>query len=137
MLTPTRTAANAARLHNIVWLLLLRRGYHRAAEATETCLCALCVSVVISSTALLEVHPMPRQVTSLAFCALLVCASSAVAQQRSPVQAPPDVKPTSITLEDVPYPHPVHFMPLTLYGQDVRMAYMDVPPAAAPNGHTV
>jgi pimeloyl-ACP methyl ester carboxylesterase len=59
------------------------------------------------------------------------------AQQRSPVQAPPDVKPTSITLEDVPYPHSVKYIPLTLYTHDVRMAYMDVPAAATANGHTV
>jgi pimeloyl-ACP methyl ester carboxylesterase len=80
---------------------------------------------------------MPRRITSLAFCAVLAYASSTAAQQRNPVQTPPDVKPTSITLEDVPYPHPVHFMPLTLYGSDVRMAYMDVPAATQPNGHTV
>ena len=29
------------------------------------------------------------------------------------------------------------YLPLTLYGQDVRMAYMDVPPAGQPNGRTV
>jgi len=43
----------------------------------------------------------------------------------------------SPTLEDVAYPYRVHDMPLTLYGQDVRMAYMDVPAAGQPNGHTV
>ena len=32
---------------------------------------------------------------------------------------------------------PVTYLPLTLYGQDVRMAYMDVPPAGQPNGRTV
>ena len=51
--------------------------------------------------------------------------------------APGDVKPGSITYEEVPYPYPVSFLPLTLYGQDVRMAYMDIPPADAPNGRTV
>lgn len=35
------------------------------------------------------------------------------------------------------YPYPVAYLPLTLYGQDVRMAYMDVPPAGQPNGRTV
>jgi pimeloyl-ACP methyl ester carboxylesterase len=43
----------------------------------------------------------------------------------------------SINLEDVPYPHPVSHMSLTLYGQDVRMAYMDVKPTATANGQTV
>src|SRR5579884_431483 len=57
--------------------------------------------------------------------------------QRTPVSAPPDVKPMSPTLEDVPYPHPVHYLSLTMYRQSVRMAYMDVPPAGPSNGHTV
>jgi pimeloyl-ACP methyl ester carboxylesterase len=52
-------------------------------------------------------------------------------------KAPDDVKPGSIDYEDVDYPYPVHFLPLTLYGQDVRMAYMDVPAAGTPNGRTV
>jgi pimeloyl-ACP methyl ester carboxylesterase len=41
----------------------------------------------------------------------------------------------SITLENVKYPYPVHFLPLSIEGQDVRMAYMDVKPANA-NGKT-
>src|SRR5262249_6736900 len=32
---------------------------------------------------------------------------------------------------------PTSYLPLTLYGQDVRMAYMDVAPNGRPNGHTV
>jgi len=65
------------------------------------------------------------------------CVVFAAAQQRPPVQAPPDVKPMSITLEDIPYPYQVRFMPLTLYNHDVRMAYMDVPASTQPNNHTV
>jgi pimeloyl-ACP methyl ester carboxylesterase len=52
-------------------------------------------------------------------------------------RAPNDVKPGSITYEEVAYPYPVEYMPLSLYGQDVRMAYMDVPAAGTPNGRTV
>lgn len=52
-------------------------------------------------------------------------------------KAPTDIKPGSITYEDVAYPYPVYYLPLTLYGQDVRMAYMNVPPAGQPNGRTV
>jgi pimeloyl-ACP methyl ester carboxylesterase len=37
----------------------------------------------------------------------------------------------------VPYPFPVSYLPLTLYGQDVRIAFMDVAPSVAANGHTV
>ena len=33
--------------------------------------------------------------------------------------------------------YPVKYLPLKLYGQDVRMAYMDVPAAGTPNGRTV
>jgi pimeloyl-ACP methyl ester carboxylesterase len=50
---------------------------------------------------------------------------------------PTDVIPGSITCEDVPYPYPVSYMPLTLYGQDIRLAYMDVAPQGTPNGKTV
>ena len=55
----------------------------------------------------------------------------------APVATPTDVKPGSITCEDVAYPFPTSYLPLTLYGQDVRMAYMDVPPLGQPNGHIV
>jgi pimeloyl-ACP methyl ester carboxylesterase len=66
-------------------------------------------------------------------------AGRADAQQTTPA-APPtptDVKPGSITCEDVAYPFPSTYLPLTVYGQDVRMAFMDVPPLGQPNGHTV
>jgi pimeloyl-ACP methyl ester carboxylesterase len=55
----------------------------------------------------------------------------------APRRAPTDVKPGSIMYDDVPYPYPVAFRSFRTYGQDVRMAYMDVPPAAQPNGRTV
>src|SRR6187200_2675949 len=51
--------------------------------------------------------------------------------------APKDVQPGSITYDDVPYPYPVSYLPLTVYGQDVRMAYMDVPPSGTANGRVV
>jgi pimeloyl-ACP methyl ester carboxylesterase len=70
--------------------------------------------------------------------AVLASPAGASAQTRTPPPATPaDVKPGSITCEDVTYPYPVSYLPLTLYGQDVRMAYMDVPPAGAANGHVV
>ncbi len=74
------------------------------------------------------------------FCLGAVVLTPAVssAQARPPVVATPaDVKPGSITCEDVPYPFPVSYLPLTLYGQDVRIAFMDVAPAGPANGHTV
>lgn len=71
------------------------------------------------------------------FCFLLCIVSylSAAAQDQPPT--PTDVKPGSITLDDVLYPYPVSYLPLTVYGQDVRMAYMDVAPVGQPNGRTV
>jgi len=69
---------------------------------------------------------------------LFVATTDTWARQNAPaVPPPPDVKPASITSEEVPYPYAVSYLPLTLYGQDVRMAFMDVPPAGQPNGHTV
>lgn len=50
---------------------------------------------------------------------------------------PTDIQPGSITSEDVPYPQPVSYLPLTVYGQQVRLAYMDVAPASPANGRTV
>ena len=57
--------------------------------------------------------------------------------QQSARKAPADIKPGSITYEDIAYPYPVRYLPLTVYGQDVRMAYMDVAPSGTPNGRTV
>jgi pimeloyl-ACP methyl ester carboxylesterase len=70
---------------------------------------------------------------SVFFCLL----AAAYAQRESLPKAPTDIKPGSITYEGIEYPYPVAYLPLTLYGQDVRMAYMDVPPAGQPNGRTV
>jgi pimeloyl-ACP methyl ester carboxylesterase len=53
------------------------------------------------------------------------------------VPTPTDVKAGSINHEDVPYPYPVSYLSFVSYGQDVRMAYMDVPPSGAPSGRTV
>jgi pimeloyl-ACP methyl ester carboxylesterase len=64
-------------------------------------------------------------------------ATHASAQTRPASGGPNDVQPGSINCEDVAYPYPVSYLPLTLYGQDVRMAYMDVAPVGTPNGHTV
>src|SRR6476659_4679075 len=58
-------------------------------------------------------------------------------QTPAPMQAPADAKPTSPTLEDVAYPFPVQHLALTMYGHDVRLAYMDVPPSGSANGRTV
>lgn len=73
------------------------------------------------------------------FIVLICLTSMALAQSQTAAlpKAPTDVKPGSITYDEVPYPYPVSYLPLTMYGQDVRMAYMDIPPAGQPNGRTV
>jgi pimeloyl-ACP methyl ester carboxylesterase len=73
-------------------------------------------------------------VTGLLLALGCLWAVEAAAQQTRP---PADYGPVSITLEDLAYPHPVSHLPLTMYGEDVRMAYMDVAPAGPANGRTV
>ena len=72
-----------------------------------------------------------------AVLALVMTVAAASGQTRGSGQAPADVRPGSITAEDVAYPFPSAYLPLTVYGQDVRMAFMNVPPIGTPNGHTV
>src|SRR5262245_49889370 len=67
----------------------------------------------------------------------LIIAGLLVQPSQAPLPDPTDVKPGSINCEECPYPYPTSYLPLTLYGQDVRIAYMDVAPTGAPNGHTV
>jgi pimeloyl-ACP methyl ester carboxylesterase len=75
---------------------------------------------------------------SLVVAGLILSASIVAAQQKpAAVPTPTDVTPGSITCEECPYPFPSSYLPLTLYGQDVRMAFMDVAPQGTPNGHTV
>jgi pimeloyl-ACP methyl ester carboxylesterase len=47
------------------------------------------------------------------------------------------LQPLSISMEEYVYPYPVHLLPLTIEGQDLRMAYMDVQPEGKGNGKTV
>ena len=71
--------------------------------------------------------------------ALILVAALGVSQPPAAPQVPTptDVKPGSINLEDVAYPYPVSYLPFQMYGQEVRMAYMDVAPAGQANGRTV
>lgn len=84
----------------------------------------------------------PRLLAALA--AALVLASlgpwdgELLAQAGPPEEPPAEWGPVSINLEGVEYPAPVEYLPMELYGEDVRMAYMDVtPPPGAANGETV
>src|SRR5688572_12217785 len=73
----------------------------------------------------------------LALSFSLVAAGTAQAQSASPPQAPPaHWGPVSINLEEIEYPFPVKFLERELFGQAVRIAYMDVAPTGTPNGRT-
>jgi len=79
-------------------------------------------------------------VKSLVICfslAILLSSVGAAQSGSQEVVTPAGVKPGSITCEECPYPYPSSYLPLALFGQDVRMAYMDVAPQGQPNGHTV
>lgn len=51
--------------------------------------------------------------------------------------APAPDKPLGIGLEGIAYPYPVHFLDLTIQGQALRMAYMDIAPTGKSNGKVV
>jgi pimeloyl-ACP methyl ester carboxylesterase len=77
-----------------------------------------------------------RRLLAIVFGPLVLMSAAAMAQEPPP--APPtDWGPMSINLEDVPYPHPVAYFSFNLEGEDVRMAYMDVPPSGLANGKSV
>ncbi|MDX1480862.1 MAG: alpha/beta hydrolase [Woeseiaceae bacterium] len=77
-----------------------------------------------------------RSLFLLAAIAVL-SSSPASAQSAPPASAPADWGPVSINLEEYEYPYPVEFMNFSVYGEDVRLAYMDVAPSGPANGRTV
>ena len=82
----------------------------------------------------------PSALVALALAAVLTlvlpCAVSAQSHQPPP-EPPADWGPISINLEGFEYPHPVEFMNFRVFGQDVRIAYMDVAPVGPANGRAV
>ncbi len=75
---------------------------------------------------------------TLAGTALMLAAGTLSAQSFEPPSEPPEEwGPISSTMEEVPYPYPVDYMNVTLFGQDGHMAYMDVEPTGPANGRTV
>jgi len=82
-----------------------------------------------------------RITTTLA--AFLLCLGSATAFAATewptvaPDEPPADWGPVSANFEEIPYPYPVQFLELNRFDQDIRMAYMDVPPSGTANGQTV
>ena len=65
----------------------------------------------------------------------LVMPGTVSAQSHQPPPEPPvEWGPISINLEEIEYPHPVEFMNFSIYGQNVRIAYMDVSAVGPANG---
>jgi len=69
--------------------------------------------------------------------AVLLLTVFGLGAQEPPAAPPAEWGPVSITMEEVPYPHPVSHIEFSLYGQDLRMAFMDVAPTGTANGRTV
>src|SRR5271166_5910537 len=71
-----------------------------------------------------------RRAFAFYFAAAVALCFAAIAAPEARAEA------MGIALEGFPYPYPVHFLPLTLEGEDLRLAYMDVAPLGLPNGRT-
>lgn len=82
-----------------------------------------------------------RITLSLSALLLSLAASAALAQtdwpEVAPSEAPAHWGAVSANFEEIPYPYPVQFLELNRFQQDIRMAYMDVPPSGRANGQTV
>ncbi|MFW6200329.1 MAG: alpha/beta fold hydrolase [Gemmatimonadota bacterium] len=85
----------------------------------------------------------PLATTATTLVTVLVSAFAAAvpgpahAQDRPPASPPADWGPVSINLTEIEYPYPVEYMDLNVYGEDVRIGYMDVAPTGTANGQTV
>jgi pimeloyl-ACP methyl ester carboxylesterase len=64
-------------------------------------------------------------------------AGVASAQSSPPSSAPSDWGPMSISLEEFEYPYSLEYMNFSVYGEEVRIAYMDVAPTGPANGRSV
>ena len=69
---------------------------------------------------------------------LTLSLSSSLFSQTSPPSAAPEAwGAVSINMEEIEYPYPVNYFNFSVYGEDVRVAYMDVAPKGQSNGRTV
>lgn len=84
-----------------------------------------------------------KQRVALSISAFLLSLASTAALAQTdwpevpPAEAPAHWGAVSANFEEIPYPYPVHFLELNRFQQDIRMAYMDVPPSGRSNGQTV
>src|SRR5262249_18836927 len=81
-----------------------------------------------------EVRRMIHRIGTLL---LLSACSLFVPVTASAQTAATDQEPIGIGLEGFAYPYPVQYLLLRMEGEDVKMDFMDVEPAAAPTGKIV
>ncbi len=79
-------------------------------------------------------HCAVKFITLMAGFLVLLLASSVLS---TAVADENELKPLSITMEGYDYAFKVSLLDLVIEGQNLRMAYMDVPPQGGPNGKTV
>ncbi len=89
---------------------------------------------------IVERHALSLPAISLsvltALCLFLPAGVSAQSHQ-PPSEPLAEWGPISINMEEIEYPFPVEFMNFQVFGQDVRIAYMDVGPVGSANGRAV
>ncbi len=74
---------------------------------------------------------------TLALPLSLLAAAPLTGQSASPPESPPaEWGPISIDLHEIEYPFPVQYLERELFGENVRIAFMDVAPTGTPNGRT-
>lgn len=78
-----------------------------------------------------------RYVPTLVLVLSLGWAGVASGQSEPPSEPPAEWGATAIDFSNVPYPFPVSYLDVEVYGQHLRMAYMDVAPTGTPNGQTI
>ncbi len=82
----------------------------------------------------------PKAPLAILTTSLFLFCSTLLAQDwplQPPAEAPSHWGAVSANFEEIPYPYPVQFLELNRFGQDMRMAYMDVAPTGPSNGQTV
>ncbi len=87
-------------------------------------------------SSILRQFPARAWVTLLAFITLFTT-GKVLAQSAPPHSPPADWGPISISMDEIDYPYPVNYMNFSVYGEDVRLAYMDVAPTGPANGRSV
>ena len=82
-------------------------------------------------------HRFSLRITCVLSILALGLNSCLLGQTAPPRTAPEAWGAVSINMEEIDYPYPVSYFNFSVYGEEVRVAYMDVAPKGQPNGRTV